>query len=213
MSNMSGLPMPDTFKDVLTLTNNYQGLGVGLTQVQDAAGNSSPMQIALQAVNFDRMDGNTFQLDGVALTATAEQINIVCGGAPPNFTVNNLTVNNALLIQGSIFGTVAYTQLTYTPAVNTQVPLGNSVYIACINTVFTMDGQTVSVELPLPLSQVRGTVLYVKDLSGTLTAARKLVVSVDGGATIDGQATYDITTPYKSIGFFTDTVNWYTLST
>jgi len=70
-----------TYGDLLTTTNNGNGLSTTLQQVQDGFGNSSTMRIATNAVNFDRTSGS-FQLDGIALTATSTNINAVCGNTP-----------------------------------------------------------------------------------------------------------------------------------
>lgn len=186
MSNMSGKPQPITFKDVLTLTNNYQGLGVALTQVQDAAGNNSPMQIAKQAVNFQRTNGNTFQLDGVALTASATALNNVS--------------------QGAISGNLVQLMLNQFPY---NVAAGDS--IIALNQAFTMDGN-VNVILPNAATQPIGRVVTIKDQSASLTGVRTITVSVNGG-TIDGMIDYELASAYAGVTVYSNGVEWFTLNT
>jgi hypothetical protein len=70
-----------TFGDLLTTTNNGQGLISTLENVQDGFGNNSPMQIATNAINFNR-SGSTFQLDGSSMVALSPDINSVCKPNP-----------------------------------------------------------------------------------------------------------------------------------
>ncbi len=186
MSNMAGQPMPITFKDVLTLTNNYQGLGAALTQVQDAAGNNSPMQIALQAVNFQRTNGNTFQLDGIALTASATALNNVSSGVIPGNLVQLMLAN-----------------FPYNVA--------NGDYIVALNQAFAMDGN-VNVILPNAATQPVGRVVSIKDQSGSLTGARTITVSAAVG-TIDGMIDNELSSPYSAITVYSNGVEWFTLNT
>lgn len=75
--------MPEyAYADLLTTTNNGQGLDATLRNLQDGNGNNSTVTIATTAINFRRGGGDTFQLDGVALTATATDINTVCQPNP-----------------------------------------------------------------------------------------------------------------------------------
>jgi hypothetical protein len=78
MTTLTGQLPQDTYGDLLTTTNGGQGLSTTLQALQDGLGNSSTIEIATNAVNFDRSGGNEFQLDGVALTATAANINTIC---------------------------------------------------------------------------------------------------------------------------------------
>lgn len=209
MSNMFGLPMPDTYKDVLTLTNNYQGLGTGLTAVQDAAGNSSPMQIALEAVNFSRADGNTFQLDGVALTASAADLNNASGENPVTFT-NTVQIGPT----GTPFLNIQCSMARHvTLLIQANSPYdvsANGDNIVALNQAFTVNSDF-TVVLPDPTTQGRGQIFTVKDQTGSLTGSRRILVTPDA-STVDGGASIAMTTPYQCISFYTDTVNWYTLS-
>src|SRR5260221_6176285 len=71
-----------TFGDLLGVSNKGQGLPTLLTNVQDGQGQNSPMQISLSAINFSRVGGNSFQLDGVSLTANSVDINSACNPNP-----------------------------------------------------------------------------------------------------------------------------------
>lgn len=86
MTDLTLVPPGQGYPDLLTTTNQNQGLSVTLQPVQDGRGTSSPMSIATTAVNFSR-DGSTFQLDAEPLTAAAEIINQVCSETSPAFNV------------------------------------------------------------------------------------------------------------------------------
>lgn len=94
MTSFVNQPPQAVFADTLTTTNNGQGLSSVLQNVQDALGNNSPMQISFTAVNFNTSPGFTFQLSGVALTASASQINAVCGNNPTFSGSVPVTLNN-----------------------------------------------------------------------------------------------------------------------
>jgi len=79
MTNLTNVAIQSGYGDLLTTTNNGQGLTNVLQQLQDGFGNASPITIATNAVNFNRQNGNSFQLDGISLTATATDINTICG--------------------------------------------------------------------------------------------------------------------------------------
>lgn len=82
MTSLVNQPFQNVFADTLTTTNSGQGLSTTLQPLQDGIGNNSTITIATNAVNFNRGGGNTFQLDSVALTAPATNINNICGGTP-----------------------------------------------------------------------------------------------------------------------------------
>jgi hypothetical protein len=65
MTSLTNLSPAASYGDLLTTTNNGQGLTTTLKFVQDGLGNSSPMQIATNAVNFITTGGNSFQINGV----------------------------------------------------------------------------------------------------------------------------------------------------
>lgn len=85
MTNFANILPESSFGDLLFIQNPTANIGQGLTttlvNIQDGLGTSSTIQIASNAVNFNRTGGNTFQLDGVALTANVADIN---AGANPN---------------------------------------------------------------------------------------------------------------------------------
>jgi hypothetical protein len=82
MTNLVLKDPEQTFGDVITLTNNGQGLTPALSNVQDGLGNNSTMQLATTSVNFNRSGANTFQLDGTAVTAPVVSINSMCATVP-----------------------------------------------------------------------------------------------------------------------------------
>lgn len=78
MTQLTNKQFSTVYGDLLTTTNNGQGLTNVLRPLQDGLGDSSPMSIATNAVNFDRTGGREFGLDAIALTASADDINSVC---------------------------------------------------------------------------------------------------------------------------------------
>lgn len=76
MTQLTNQTPASTYGDLLTTTNGGNGLSNVLQNVQDGFGNNSPMQIAMNAVNFVRSTGS-FEIDGVAITASAANINSV----------------------------------------------------------------------------------------------------------------------------------------
>jgi hypothetical protein len=82
MTSLTGINVYLSYGDILTTTNSGQGLSATLEPVQDGLGNSSSMEIALNAINFIRTGGNTLQLDSVSLTAGASDINSVAKSNP-----------------------------------------------------------------------------------------------------------------------------------
>jgi hypothetical protein len=87
MTQLTNQSFQSVYGDLLTTTNNGGGLSSFLQNLQDGFGNNSTITISLNAVNFNRSGPNTFQLDSVALTAPAANINAICGNSPA-FTGN-----------------------------------------------------------------------------------------------------------------------------
>jgi hypothetical protein len=94
MTDLTNYNIAQVYEDYLTL-NNSNAPGTGLTDVlvsvQDGLGNSSPMQISTDAVNFLTEGGNTLQINGVAFTGTAGGLNNLTG-IIPNFTQDTALV-------------------------------------------------------------------------------------------------------------------------
>jgi hypothetical protein len=82
MSNLTQKQFMSIYGDLLTTTNNGQGLSNVLQQLQDGFGNASPISISQIAVNFNRQGGNSFRLDNAALTAQVADINSMCQPNP-----------------------------------------------------------------------------------------------------------------------------------
>lgn len=87
MTQLNNYSPASTFGDLLTTTPPQPGSGLNnvLAQLQDGFGNSSTITIATNAVNFNRQGGNTFQLDGVALTVSANALNAIANGTSAVF--------------------------------------------------------------------------------------------------------------------------------
>lgn len=106
MTNLTNYGIAQAYGDLLTTTNGGQGLTTVPQQLQDGMGNASTITIATDTVNFNRQGGNEFQLDGVALTADAADINEVCSDDPVIGGVGGIVIPSGttaqrLAIQGS----------------------------------------------------------------------------------------------------------------
>lgn len=103
MTNLAtpGLSPSASFGDLLTTTNNGAGLDTTLRPLQDGFGSSSTITIATTAVNFNRTGGKTFQLDGIALTASATTLNNLAG-TPGNIFLANIAGAPATPVGGGI---------------------------------------------------------------------------------------------------------------
>jgi hypothetical protein len=97
MTNLTNKALQSVYGDLVTVNNDGQGLVQQLSSVQDGFGNSSPMSLSSDAVNFNRQGGNSFQLDGEALTASADSINEVCQNNNFNYPGNVLPLQLPVL--------------------------------------------------------------------------------------------------------------------
>lgn len=75
MTNFTNLAPSQTYGDIITCNNNGGGLTNVLQLIGDGLGNESPLMLSTIAININRLGGNTFQLDGIPLTATATALN------------------------------------------------------------------------------------------------------------------------------------------
>ena len=102
---ISILSPASTYPDLLLINNAGQGLNNTPSQVQDGLGNTTNITISSNYINFDR-SVSEFQLDGVALTASAATLNNITDVAngqyillTPNDQLANasvLTANNGI---------------------------------------------------------------------------------------------------------------------
>lgn len=92
MTQLTLLSPASSYGDLLTITNGGQGLSAVLKQLQDGFGNASTVTISTAAIDFNRQGGNSFQLDNVAMTAAAVDINSVCLPNPVALGTGGLTV-------------------------------------------------------------------------------------------------------------------------
>lgn len=81
MTSLTNIAPQIIYGDILTCTNNGQGLSNFQTILQDGLGNNSPILIATNSINFNRGQGQ-FQLDGVSITANSIDINNICQPNP-----------------------------------------------------------------------------------------------------------------------------------
>lgn len=96
---ISTLSPASTYPDLLLINNAGQGLNNTPSQVQDGLGNMTNMTISSNYINFNR-SVSQFQLDGVALTASAATLNNitdVANGAYVLITPNEQLANGLVL--------------------------------------------------------------------------------------------------------------------
>jgi len=78
MTQLTNQTPESTYGDLLTTTNNGQGLPLTVpVPIQDGLGNNSPVSMSQQIVNFDTTGPLRFQINGESLTASAAQLNEV----------------------------------------------------------------------------------------------------------------------------------------
>lgn len=87
------------YGDLLTTTNQGQGLDAVLRQVQDGKGDASTMLISTGGVNFLRGGAQGFQLDGIQLTATSTLINSLCNQNPAFISVSAVSIPSGTTAQ------------------------------------------------------------------------------------------------------------------
>ena len=111
MTQLTLLSPASSYGDLLTTTNGGNGLSNVLQQLQDGFGNASTITISTIAVNFNRMGGNSFQLDNVAMTAQSVDINSICQPNPVALGNQGLTVPRGTTAQrpgAPVNGTIRY---------------------------------------------------------------------------------------------------------
>lgn len=75
MTDLTNTEPYQNYGDLLTTTNNGDGLVAAFNPLQDGLGNDSTIQISTAGVNFTVDIGHTFELNGVPLTATPAALN------------------------------------------------------------------------------------------------------------------------------------------
>lgn len=84
MSNLTNQPIPSQYANLLTLNNTENtGLSTVLQAVQDGLGISCPLELSVNSVNINYSVGS-FYLNGIALTATANSLNLAAQGVVPS---------------------------------------------------------------------------------------------------------------------------------
>ena len=90
-TGISTLSPASTYPDLVVINNAGQGLNNTPSQVQDGLGNRTNMTISSNYTNFDR-SVSQFQLDGVALTASAATLNNITDVANGQYVLLNSNV-------------------------------------------------------------------------------------------------------------------------
>ena len=97
-TGISTLTPASTYPDLMLINNAGQGLNNTPSQVQDGLGNMTNMIISSNYINFDR-SVSQFQLDGVALTASAATLNAITDVANGEY----LLLNSNVQIMGFLY--------------------------------------------------------------------------------------------------------------
>jgi len=77
MATFTNKKVSDTYKDLLQVSNSNTGITGSLTNVEDGEGTASVLQLSSAAVNITGT--STLQLAGTAITATAQELNVLDG--------------------------------------------------------------------------------------------------------------------------------------
>jgi hypothetical protein len=101
-TGISTLSPASTYPDLLLINNAGQGLNNTPSQVQDGLGNNTSMTISSNYINFDR-SVSQFQLDGVALTASAATLNNITDVANGQYVLltSNVQLPNASVLSAT----------------------------------------------------------------------------------------------------------------
>lgn len=101
-TGISTLSPASTYPDLLVVNNAGQGLNDAPSQVQDGLGNRTNMVISSNYINFDR-SVSQFQLDGVALTASAATLNNISDVANGQYVMvsSNSQLPNASVLSAT----------------------------------------------------------------------------------------------------------------
>lgn len=118
MTNLTNQLPEYTYGDILSTTNTGHGLDTILRNLQDGLGNNSTVTISTIGINFNRSGGNTFQLDGSNLTASAAALNAAAAGAilTINGTAGNISANTVSQVATINLIPTAVTPGTYNAA-------------------------------------------------------------------------------------------------
>jgi hypothetical protein len=165
MANMLGVAFKDFYKRMLQLAGaSSAGFTTTLAAVEDGTGTTCPLQLATDKVNI----ASGFQLGGVAVTATAAQLN--AAGAPPS---NMMTTDTAQTATAAKRG--AYVTLSDQATITIDMALGNNFKV-------TLAG---SRQVGAPTNMVAGqwgTIKVIQDASGGRTLSWNAAFKWAGGS-------------------------------
>lgn len=123
-TGISTLSPASTYPDLLLMNNAGQGLNNTPSQVQDGLGNRTNMTISSNYINFDR-GVSQFQLDGVALTASAATLNNITDVANGQYILvspnSQLPNASTLSATNGISLTSSFGNITIQPTINSPL--------------------------------------------------------------------------------------------
>lgn len=91
MTTLTGRQPKDSYKDLLQVSNSNAGVDTTVRSVEDGEGTASALQLSTTTVNVN----GTLQIGGVAVTATAAEINKLDIATPGTVETNKAIVTGA----------------------------------------------------------------------------------------------------------------------
>jgi len=189
MSTLTGQKIANTYKQLLQVGTDNNGLTATVQTVQDGAGTNSPLQLSNSAVNIN----GTFQLNGSTLTATASELNAIADltGTTGIVAVSAGQVYGRTLTAGSgvsitnADGTEGNPTISLNPSgvvAGSYGPLSN----IAVNSV----GQVVSIstETSVSVSVINASSFIGEYLNLSANASIVGDVNIDGNTSIGGSA-------------------------
>ena len=183
MATLTGQNIANTYKQLLQIGSDNDGLTASVQTVQDGSGTNSALQLSQSAVNIN----GTFQLNGTTLTATASALNAV-----PDITaytgfiaVSGTNINGRTLTGGTgvsisnadgtegnpviALNTTGVTSGTYGPATNFEVNAVGQVVSAGAATSVSVSAVTANTFVGGTFEGTTGNFSSNVSVGGTLT--------------------------------------------
>ena len=188
MATLTGKTIANTYKDLLQVSNNNNGLTGTVQTISDGAGTNSALQLSNAAVNIN----GTFQLNGESLTVNASAINNMAdiGSATGIIVVNSGSVYGRTLTAGAPVsitnanGTAGNPTITLASIANVSGSYGPFTNFGVNDYGQIVSATAVSTSVSVPT--IRATELIAQTLTLSSNASIVGNVNVDGTFIVDG---------------------------
>ena len=188
MATLTGKTIANTYKDLLQVSNNNNGLTGTVQSISDGAGTNSALQLSNAAVNIN----GTFQLNGESLTVNASAINNMAdiGSATGIIAVNSGSVYGRTLTAGAPVsitnanGTAGNPTITLASIANVSGSYGPFTNFGVNDYGQIVSATAVSTSVSVPT--IRATELIAQTLTLSSNASIVGNVNVDGTFIVDG---------------------------